>query len=410
MYAEDPRAGFLPTGGRVEHVRHPSGEGVRVDSALEDGLDVSIDYDPMLAKVIAWGPDRDAARRRLVRALDETAVFGVTTNIEFLRLLLELPAVVRGDLDTGLIGRELDGLAFADPDAAAWAEAALLLDAHEPRPSDPWHRRDGWRLGPAAPRVYALRSDRGERAVVRVWGSGDDVEVAVDDGERQSALVRDGRRARTSPSTGTPARSRLSSQPARVEFTRRGATFRIGIADADHAVRESADEQPHLDSPMPGTVVMVAAVDGARRRTGGPDRRGRGHEDGARRARHDRGTVRCTWRCGDQVARGQTLATVTAARAPARRRRRRCKTEHMPESPEVQVLAEFLDGRLRGRTVQDVDLVEFRALKTRARPLSELAGQSVEGVERIGKHVDVRFADAAPGRLARPVRLGAMGR
>ena len=66
----------------------------------------------------------------------------------------------------------------------------------------------------------------------------------------------------------------------------------------------------------------------------------------------------------------------------------------MPESPEVQVLAEFLDGRLSGRTVQDVDLVEFRALKTRARPLSELAKQSVEGVERIGKHLHVRFADA----------------
>ena len=66
----------------------------------------------------------------------------------------------------------------------------------------------------------------------------------------------------------------------------------------------------------------------------------------------------------------------------------------MPESPEVQALAEFLDARLSGRTVQDADLVEFRALKTRARPLSTVVGARIEGVRRIGKHVDVRFAEA----------------
>ena len=313
VYAEDPRAGFLPTGGRVEHVRHPSGEGVRVDSALEDGLDVSSDYDPMLAKVIAWGPDRDAARRRLVRALDDTAVFGVTTNIEFLRLLLELPAVVRGDLDTGLIGRELEGLAFAVPDAAAWAEAALLLDAHEPRPSDPWRRRDGWRLGPAAPRVYALRSDRGERAVVRVWGSGDGCR-----GRRRRGRAAVRARARRATSAHVTIDGHARSFPAlvsagEVEFTRRGATFRIRIADADHAVGESADEQPHLDSPMPGTVVMAPAVDGALVEQGDPI-----VVVEAMKMEHVvratiRGTVALHVAVGDQVARGQTLATVTAA-------------------------------------------------------------------------------------------------
>lgn len=312
VYAEDPRAGFLPTGGMVRHVRHPSGEGVRVDSALEDGLDVSSDYDPMLAKVIAWGPDRDAARRRLVRALDDTAVFGITTNIEFLRLLLELPAVVRGDLDTGLIGRELDGLAFAVPDAAAWAEAALLLDAHESRPSDPWRRRDGWRLGPAAPRFHALRSDRDERAIVRVWGVGEALEVAVDDGERQPALVREGDEAHVT--IGGHARSFAALVSASdVEFTRRGATFRIRIAGADHAVDESADEHPHLDSPMPGTVVMAPAADGALVDQGDPV-----VVVEAMKMEHVvrasvRGTVALHVSVGDQVVRGQTLATVTAA-------------------------------------------------------------------------------------------------
>ena len=88
VYAEDPAAGFLPTGGHVAYVSHPDGEGVRVDTAIESGLDVSIDYDPMLAKIITWGEDREAARRLLVRALDETALLGFPTNIEFMRKLL----------------------------------------------------------------------------------------------------------------------------------------------------------------------------------------------------------------------------------------------------------------------------------------------------------------------------------
>ena len=314
VYAEDPRAGFLPTGGRVEAVRHPSGEGIRVDTSLEDGLDVSSDYDPMLAKVIAWGPDRDEARRRLVRALDETAVFGVTTNVEFLRLLLELPAVAAGDLDTGLIARELDGLAFAEPDASTWAEAALLLDAAGRVPdghaTDPWRRADGWRLGPAAPRVYRLREERGATAVVRLWGVGADLEVAVDDGPRRRAIVRLGDRAQISLDGLARSFPALATADA-VELTREGATFRVGVADAEHGVGEAADERPHLDSPMPGTVVMVPVAEGARVEAGDPvvvvEAMKMEHVVRAAVA----GTVTLGVAVGDQVSRGQTLATVT---------------------------------------------------------------------------------------------------
>ncbi|WP_442576193.1 ATP-binding protein [Microbacterium sp. F51-2R] len=314
VYAEDPRAGFLPTGGRVEAVRHPSGEGIRVDTSLEDGLDVSSDYDPMLAKVIAWGPDRDEARRRLVRALDETAVFGVTTNVEFLRLLLELPAVAAGDLDTGLIARGLDGLAFAEPDASTWAEAALLLDAAGRVPdghaTDPWRRADGWRLGPAAPRVYRLREERGATAVVRLWGVGADLEVAVDDGPRRRAIVRLGDRAQISLDGLTRSFPELATADA-VELTREGATFRVGIADAEHGVGEAADERPHLDSPMPGTVVMVPVAEGALVEAGDPvvvvEAMKMEHVVRAAVA----GTVTLGVAVGDQVSRGQTLATVT---------------------------------------------------------------------------------------------------
>ncbi|MET0699741.1 MAG: biotin carboxylase N-terminal domain-containing protein, partial [Mycobacterium sp.] len=107
VYAEDPARGFLPTGGHVLALAEPTGEGVRVDSGLVAGTDVGTDYDPMLAKVIAYGADRSAALRGLDRALAGTAVLGVVTNIEFLRFLLSDPDVVAGRLDTGLLDRRV---------------------------------------------------------------------------------------------------------------------------------------------------------------------------------------------------------------------------------------------------------------------------------------------------------------
>ena len=105
VYAEDPARGFLPTGGDVLDLAEPHGPGVRVDSGLARGTVVGSDYDPMLAKVIAHADDRPAALRALDRALADTAVLGVTTNIEFLRFLLADPDVVAGRLDTGLLDR-----------------------------------------------------------------------------------------------------------------------------------------------------------------------------------------------------------------------------------------------------------------------------------------------------------------
>lgn len=162
--AEDPARGFLPAGGTVRALHEPQGSGVRTDSGLSVGTEVSSLYDPMLSKVIAYGPDRATALRRLRAALAETVTLGVPTNAGFLRRLLGHPDVVAGALDTGLVEREADGLVEREVPVEVYAAAAAVRRAAlAPAPerggwTDPFARPDGWRLGGApAPLAFPLR-------------------------------------------------------------------------------------------------------------------------------------------------------------------------------------------------------------------------------------------------------------
>lgn len=162
--AEDPSRGFLPSGGTVLALREPQGGGVRTDSGLSEGVPVGSLYDPMLSKVIAYGPDRATAIRKLRAALADTVILGVPTNAGFLRRLLAHPDVVSGDLDTGLVEREAEGLVpDGVPDEVYAAAAAVRLDALAPRPdaggwTDPFSVPSGWRTGGVrAPLVFPLR-------------------------------------------------------------------------------------------------------------------------------------------------------------------------------------------------------------------------------------------------------------
>ncbi|BDD72337.1 acetyl-CoA carboxylase biotin carboxylase subunit [Streptomyces violaceoruber] len=151
LCAEDPARGFLPSGGTVLRLREPEGDGVRTDSGLSEGTEVGSLYDPMLSKVIAYGPDRETALRRLRAALAGTVTLGVQTNAGFLRRLLAHPAVVAGELDTGLVEREVDGLVATDvPEEVYEAAAAVRLEALRPRGdgwTDPFSVPSGWRMG-----------------------------------------------------------------------------------------------------------------------------------------------------------------------------------------------------------------------------------------------------------------------
>ncbi|WP_434456642.1 acetyl/propionyl/methylcrotonyl-CoA carboxylase subunit alpha [Stutzerimonas urumqiensis] len=176
LYAEDPDNGFLPATGTLQLYREPApGPGRRTDSGVCEGDAVSPFYDPMLAKLVAWGDNREEARLRLLSMLDETAVGGVRTNLAFLRRVLAHPAFAAAELDTGFIPRHEQDLlppAAELPDAF-WQLAAERFLATEPariRPDDPqapWQRRDGLRLGmPAHTRLHL--SCNGTSRVVRL--------------------------------------------------------------------------------------------------------------------------------------------------------------------------------------------------------------------------------------------------
>ncbi|MFF6904404.1 acetyl/propionyl/methylcrotonyl-CoA carboxylase subunit alpha [Streptomyces sp. NPDC012389] len=162
--AEDPSRGFLPSGGTVLALREPQGGGVRTDSGLSEGVPVGSLYDPMLSKVIAYGPDRATAIRKLRAALADTVILGVPTNAGFLRRLLAHPDVVSGNLDTGLVEREAEGLVpDGVPDEVYAAAAAVRREALEPRPdaegwTDLFSVPSGWRTGGVrAPLAFPLR-------------------------------------------------------------------------------------------------------------------------------------------------------------------------------------------------------------------------------------------------------------
>ncbi|HEY5880788.1 MAG TPA: biotin carboxylase N-terminal domain-containing protein, partial [Nakamurella sp.] len=193
VYAEDPAAGFLPTGGRILSWRAPDGPGVRVDAGIAIGLHVGSDYDPMLAKIIATGADRAQALRRLDRALGETVLLGLGSNIGFLRALLADDDVRTARLDTGLVGRRLDALTSAElPDDVLAAAAGHALLALEPagRVVDPFDVPGGWRVGEPAWTTWQMQVAGHEPIEVRARGRAAAAELVIGDAAPRALRAR----------------------------------------------------------------------------------------------------------------------------------------------------------------------------------------------------------------------------
>ncbi|MFD8481018.1 acetyl/propionyl/methylcrotonyl-CoA carboxylase subunit alpha [Kitasatospora sp. NPDC059673] len=301
--AEDPERDFLPTGGEVLLLDEPSGEGIRVDSGIAPGDRIGSLYDPMLAKVIAYGPDRPTAIRRLRAALAETRILGVTTNTGYLRRLLAQPEVAAGRLDTGLVERsaQQDPSQLSSPytrpetiDLLYFAAALVRqlelghADASDGW-TDPFSLPSGWRLGgeaawtthrlrlaghePVAVRCRMTTSGEFESAIGFSAATTPEWEIRLDEGPtRKARATRDGSLLRLAVD-GLQATFTVAE-----ERTAGGITHWLG-ADGDAwpvhpfdaiAERAAAGTAHHgtLTAPMPGTVTVVKVEAGERVRRG----------------------------------------------------------------------------------------------------------------------------------------------
>jgi len=232
LYAEDAEAGFLPSTGRVELLRWPDGEGIRVDAGIAEGDAVGGRFDPMLAKIVAHGPDRPTALARLATALDETVVLGLVTNLRFLRWLVRHDAVAKGQARIDTLER------IWPPDD--WPARVAL-------PDDAWTvaaraAGGGWRLnGPPVARLVADGTGGVERTLA--------VPAVEADGGSAVAVGPDG--------------------VVHVDVGGRSVAFGMAAPpDVDRAARRAAahahDGGPiDVLAPMPGSVIAVHVTPGS---------------------------------------------------------------------------------------------------------------------------------------------------
>ncbi|HEX3536722.1 MAG TPA: acetyl/propionyl/methylcrotonyl-CoA carboxylase subunit alpha, partial [Stellaceae bacterium] len=282
LYAEDPERGFLPQTGTLHGLRFPPPEVARVDAGVRQGDTVTPFYDPMVAKIIAWGEDRAAAVGRLRRAMAETAVLGIGTNLEFLARVAAHPEFVVGAVDTGFIERNRAALMRPRrpaPDAVLAAAALARLLAREDaaraaasrsgEPFSPWARTDGWRLNGRGHQELIFRDGAEERLVCARSQAGSwllqfgDVAIHAE-GERRTdaalSIVLD----------GVQKKLTLLEHGAEAAVFLDGENWRLTEIDPLAARAGEDPSAGRLTAPMPGRVTQLMVQRGTSVRRGQP--------------------------------------------------------------------------------------------------------------------------------------------
>ncbi|MDH3646705.1 MAG: acetyl-CoA carboxylase biotin carboxylase subunit [Gammaproteobacteria bacterium] len=268
IYAENPDQDFLPSTGRIHRFAHATeDEGVRLDSGFEDGDVVSIYYDPMIAKLICSGADRQAALARLRLSLAQTAIFGPMTNLPLLRRIAADAVFAAGEAHTGYIDENLAQLLQDEkPDSLTYAAAAVSeMQAREKRSlyaGSPWDIADGWQANGRTRNRLVLRA-RGQQAITVDIAGANGRYTMLKDNENLSFWAKEAGSERLI--IESPQRS------AAVSVLRHGDT--LVIANGDRATTislqhpyppgvDGTDEAAHPGSPMPGRIVAIKVAAG----------------------------------------------------------------------------------------------------------------------------------------------------
>jgi len=276
LYAEDPAQEFRPSTGRLRRFAVPPASlDLRVETGVRAGDVITPHYDPMIAKLVAWGSDRAAALAAMHGALEATDVGGLATNVAFLTRLCAHPAMRAGELDTGFLGRHRDTLIpapAAAPTQAIAAAAAMHLvsrwgheagEALRQGSGSPWDRKDGWRLQGTASLVLPLRDDVAIREASVSLRRGM-MRIAVDGGAPMTAEAR--------WREGGPSVV-LDGVERRIRYAQDGDTIELGWGDQRHVLTlldphapagGEAAAEGRLSAPIPGRVVQMLVAVGDR--------------------------------------------------------------------------------------------------------------------------------------------------
>jgi 3-methylcrotonyl-CoA carboxylase alpha subunit len=285
LCAEDPADDYLPKTGELLHLRWPAAsEHLRIETGVEAGDQVSVFYDSMIAKLVAWGEDRAGAIRRLSRALSETQVAGVETNLAFLHAVLEHAAFRAGDVHTGFLSDQRAEL-LREPPALAHKLLALAVMGElerRVRAARAASGQDRWSPW-SDTRSFRVNEPRRDRLELRLGGDDVDVELAF---EGASTVLQVAQRTLRveAPAWGEPAQPEqltlwVDGEKVGGSYVTRGArsfvicegrTLEVAQRRATQQADEDAATLGALRSPLPGRVVGVAVIAGQRVRKGEP--------------------------------------------------------------------------------------------------------------------------------------------
>ncbi len=276
IYAEDPANGFLPSIGKLVHLRTPaSSRNVRVDAGVEQGDAITPFYDPMIAKLIVWDEDRALALQRMQTALSEFQIVGVRTNVSFLKRLIATHSFSNAELDTSLIEREHAALFEArelvpiEMHFLATLVALLSEQKQAALSYNPWSIQDGWRINSTLQRAFTFQMNETSTRIEVQYANGGYImrhseAEAVVSGKLTSAGDL------TASIGGKHATGTVIVIGNSIHLFSRGQGFILAVVDP-LATRSAEDgEESSLLSPMPGLLITLLVQPGEQVEKGTP--------------------------------------------------------------------------------------------------------------------------------------------
>lgn len=260
LYAEDPDRNFLPSVGRLEHLHLPEAtDGIRVDAGVREGDFVTMFYDPMIAKIVAWNETRERAIGSLAEALSHTEIAGVRTNAGFLVRALSEPDFVKGDIDTGFVERHREQLlpVRGKPEPHILARAAYFILEERARicdARDPWDAQDGFRLSGEAREVIEFVASDTRLPVEIVHRRGGAFAVEIDG----------------HPVEPRPHAVAMRLASGAIAVMDCGETVVLPLHDPFEAAEAAGAASDRLIAPMPGKIVQILVKSGDAVKRGNP--------------------------------------------------------------------------------------------------------------------------------------------